>query len=105
MLKLLFIDDKPDSFESLKNFLRQQRLNFEGETHNFPKARNRVAGYRSDIVILDLADAASLENLEAEAKDTLDLFWKEHFYMPPIPASLRRFPRWRCARQGNRRTS
>ena len=79
MLKLLFIDDKPDSFESLKNFLRQQRLNFEGETHNFPKARNRVAGYRSDIVILDLADAASLENLEAEAKDTLDLFWKEHF--------------------------
>ena len=79
MLKLLFIDDKPVSLESLKNFLRQRHPNIEKKTHNFPEARNRVAGYRPDIVILDLADAASPENLEAEAKDTLDLFWKEHF--------------------------
>lgn len=79
MLKLLFIDDKPDSLKSLKNFLRQRHPNIEKKTHNLLEAWNRVAGYRPDIVILDLADAASPENLEAEAKDTLDLFWKEHF--------------------------
>ena len=75
----MFIDDEPDSLEPLKRFLGRRDLDIEEETHNFPEARNRVAGYRPNIVILDLADAANPEHPEAEAQGTLGLVWKEHF--------------------------
>ena len=78
MLKLLFIDDEPDSLEPLKRHLGQH-LDFKEVTCDFPQARDRIAGYRPDIVILDLADAANPEDPQAEARDTLDLLWKGHF--------------------------
>lgn len=79
MHKLLFIDDEPASLEPLKGFLGRRDLDFDEETHDFSEARDRIADYRPDIVVLDLADAANPENPEAEARDTLDLIWKEHF--------------------------
>ena len=59
MLKLLFIDDEPASLEPLKRLLGRRCPGFEEETHDFPGARIRIADYRPDIVILDLADATN----------------------------------------------
>lgn len=79
MLKVLFIEDEPDAIESVQSLIRREKEDIQCETSGFENAKDGIASFRPDIVILDLLiDGASSEP-EPEGLNTYDFIWENLF--------------------------
>ena len=79
MRKLLFVEDDPDTIESLKELVEKEGLlEQEPMVTNFEKAIDTIKDFRPDVVILDLFDGDPLSG-KSEGWKFLDFIRDEHF--------------------------
>lgn len=78
-MKLLFVEDEPESVEPLMELIREEGL-AEGNppVKKFEEAVQAIRDIRPDVVILDLFDGSPSEQ-KNKGSGSLDFIWKEHF--------------------------
>ena len=78
-MKLLFVEDEPESIEPLMDLIREEGL-VEQDPHvkKFEEAIKAIKDIRPDVVILDLFDG-SLSDRKDEGSKSLDFIRREHF--------------------------
>ena len=80
MLKLLFIEDDQESIKPVLNFIEKKKENVSCEVSEFESAKDRIASFRPDIVVLDLLVGSTLpEDKSPEGFKTRDFIWSQHF--------------------------
>ena len=78
-MKLLFVEDEPESIEPLKDLVREEGLvGQDPHVKNFEEAIKAIKDIRPDVIILDLFDG-SLSERKDEGSKSLDFIRKEHF--------------------------
>ncbi len=80
MLKLLFIEDDQKAIEPVLRLIKKEKKNVCCEVSEFGTAKERIASFHPDIVILDLLfGGASPEEGEPEGLKTREFIWQQHF--------------------------
>ena len=79
MLKLLFIEDDPDAVKPVQNLIKKQKEEVQWEVCEFEDAKDRIASFRPDIVILDLLVVSDSEEPKPRGLSTRDFIWNKHF--------------------------
>ena len=79
MLKLLFIEDEPESIEPVQRSISRKYPDMQMEVADFEEAESKISSLLPDIVILDLlANGASAE-AEVLGLNIYDFIWNQHF--------------------------
>ena len=78
-MKILFIEDQPESIKTAKLLLKEQFPNLEYRIVVFSEAENQLQSFRPDIVILDILLGGSQTPPNTEGFNTYDLIWNDHF--------------------------
>jgi CheY-like chemotaxis protein len=79
MLKLLFIEDEPDAIHPVTRLIEWERTDMEYVVSGFDKAKENIASWHPDIVILDLLVGGASSEPEPEGLKTRDFIWKHRF--------------------------
>lgn len=79
MMKLLFVEDNPETVKSLIKRVKKEKLvKKKPPVRNFEEAVEMIKEFRPDVVILDIFDGDPLKQRN-EGQKSLDFIWKEHF--------------------------
>ena len=79
MLKVLFIEDQPDSIKPIVKSLNRNRGDHEYEIKDFSEAANAIETFYPDIIVLDLLAGGSTPEPETPGLDTYDVIWNARF--------------------------
>jgi CTP synthase len=77
-LKILIVDDKPDSVESVQAEVRGKMADATSEVVRFEAAEEMIESYVPDIIVLDLAEGV-LGNEGTPGLQTRDYIWDKRF--------------------------
>ncbi len=78
-MKLLFVEDEPESVEPIMELIREEGLAEENPpVKKFEEAVQAIRDIRPDVVILDLFEGIPSDQ-KNKGSGSLDFIWKEHF--------------------------
>lgn len=91
MLKLLFIEDEPESIDPVQRSISRKYTDMKMDVVDFEEAESKISSLLPDIVILDLvANGASAEP-EVLGLNIHDFIWNQHFCPIIVYAAEPRF--------------
>ena len=80
MLKLLLIDDEPNSVKPVQNLIEREQADMECTVvSDFGEAEDRIASLRPDIVILDLVVGGASPEPKLDGLNARDFIWNQRF--------------------------
>jgi hypothetical protein len=79
MLKILFIDDQPDSIATLKEDIEREIKDVQHETTDFEGANSVLCDFMPDVVVLDIFRGDASPHGDVAGMDNYQFIWEEWF--------------------------